>query len=103
LPADWGYVDMDTRQLIIDTAERIFADHCEKSLLDAAEQGTFPQDLWGKIVENGFHQLGSTGSGTEPADLYAFLRCVAGFQCHCLWLKYYCLTNGLAMLVMNQA
>ena len=74
LHADWGYVDMDTRQLIIDTAEKIFADHCQKSLLDAAEQGIFPQDLWGKIVENGFHQLGSAGSGTDAADLYAFLK-----------------------------
>jgi acyl-CoA dehydrogenase len=74
LHADWGYVDMDTRQLIIDTAEKIFADHCQKGLLDAAEQGIFPQDLWGKIVENGFHQLGSAGSGTDAADLYAFLK-----------------------------
>ena len=74
LHAGWGYVDMDTRQLIIDTAEKIFADHCQKGLLDAAEQGTFPQDLWGKIVENGFHQLGSAASGTDAADLYAFLK-----------------------------
>ena len=74
LPADWGYVDMDTRQLIIDTAEKIFADHCQKNLLDSAEQGTFPQDLWEKIVENGFQQLGSAGSGTDAADLYAFLK-----------------------------
>ena len=74
LHADWGYVDMDTRQLIIDTAEKIFADHCQKGLLDAAEQGIFPQDLWGKIVENGFHQLGSADSGTDAADLYAFLK-----------------------------
>ena len=65
---------MDTRQLIIDTAEKIFADHCQKGLLDAAEQGIFPQDLWGKIVENGFHQLGSADSGTDAADLYAFLK-----------------------------
>lgn len=80
LPADWGYVDMDTRQLIIDTAEKIFADHCQKNLLDSAEQGTFPQDLWEKIVENGFHQLGSAGSGTDAADLYAFLKVCGRFS-----------------------
>ena len=80
LHADWGYVDMDTRQLIIDTAEKIFADHCQKGLLDAAEQGIFPQDLWGKIVENGFHQLGSAGSGTDAADLYAFLKVCGRFS-----------------------
>ena len=78
--ADWGYVDMDTRQLIIDTAEKIFADHCQKNLLDSAEQGTFPQDLWEKIVENGFHQLGSAGSGTDAADLYAFLKVCGRFS-----------------------
>jgi hypothetical protein len=71
---------MDTRQLIIDTAEKIFADHCQKSLLDAAEQGAFPQDLWDKIVENGFHQIGSFGSGTEAADLYAFLKVCGRFS-----------------------
>jgi acyl-CoA dehydrogenase len=78
--ADWGYVDMDTRQLIIDTAEKIFADHCQKSLLDSAEKGIFPQDLWGKIVANGFHQLGSAGSGTDAADLYAFLKVCGRFS-----------------------
>jgi len=71
---------MDTRQLIIDTAEKIFADHCQKNLLDSAEQGTFPQDLWEKIVENGFHQLGSAGSGTDAADLYAFLKVCGRFS-----------------------
>ena len=71
---------MDTRQLIIDTAEKIFTDNCQKSLLDAAEQGAFPQDLWGKIVENGFHQLGSVGSGTDAADLYAFLKVCGRFS-----------------------
>ena len=50
---------MDTSQLIIDTAEKIFTDHCDKSLWDATEQGAFPSDLWQQLVENGFHQLGS--------------------------------------------
>ena len=29
----------ETRQLLVDTAERIFADHCDKALLDAADKG----------------------------------------------------------------
>ena len=65
---------MDTSQLIIDTAEKIFSDHCDKGLLDATEQGTFPQALWQQIVDNGFHQLGSPNSGTETRDLFAFLK-----------------------------
>ena len=65
---------MDTSQLIIDTAEKIFTDHCDKSLWDATEQGVFPCDLWQQLVENGFHQLGSANSGTETKDLFAFLK-----------------------------
>ena len=65
---------MDTSQLIIDTAEKIFTDHCDKSLWDATEQGVFPCDLWRQLVENGFHQLGSANSGTETKDLFAFLK-----------------------------
>ena len=65
---------MDTSQLIIDTAEKIFSDHCDKALLDATEQGAFPQALWQQIVDNGFHQLGSPNSGTETRDLFAFLK-----------------------------
>ena len=55
---------MDTQQLIIDTAEKIFTDHCDKALWDATEQGAFPTDLWQQIVDNGFHQLGAANSGT---------------------------------------
>ena len=37
---------MDTTQLVLDTAERMFADHCDKALLDRAEQGHFAAPLW---------------------------------------------------------
>ena len=47
----------DTRQLLVDTAERIFADHCNKASLDAAERGEFPAALWQTLCENGFHEL----------------------------------------------
>ncbi len=70
---------MDTSQLIIDTAEKIFGDHCDKALLDATEQGAFPDALWQQIVENGFHQLGSPNSGTETRDLFAFLKVCGRF------------------------
>jgi len=70
---------MDTSELIIDTAEKIFSDHCDKALLDATEQGAFPDALWQQIVENGFHQLGSPNSGTETRDLFAFLKVCGRF------------------------
>ena len=65
---------MDTSQLIIDTAEKIFTDHCDKNLWDATEQGAFPTELWQQLVANGFHQLGSPNSGTQTKDLFAFLK-----------------------------
>lgn len=68
-----------TRQLIIDTATKIFADTCDKALLDAAEAGQFAQTLWDTVVANGFHQLGSADSGTEAADLFAFLQVCGRF------------------------
>ncbi|MEM9623828.1 MAG: acyl-CoA dehydrogenase family protein [Pseudomonadota bacterium] len=66
---------MDTRQLILDTAGKIFLDHCDKTLLDKAEQGQFATDLWQLIVENGFDQLGTAASGTDAGDLFAFVQC----------------------------
>jgi alkylation response protein AidB-like acyl-CoA dehydrogenase len=70
---------MDTSQLIIDTAEKIFTDHCDKNLWDATEQGAFPTELWQQLTENGFHQLGSPNSGTQTKDLFAFLKVCGRF------------------------
>ena len=64
----------DTQQLILDTAGRIFADHCNKQLLDQAEQGQLAETLWGQIAENGFNLLGSADSGTTAQDMFAFIQ-----------------------------
>lgn len=71
---------MDTEQLIVDTATRIFSDHVDKAMLDRAEQGEFPTELWDLVVENGFHQLGSEGSGTGVQELFAFLKVCGQFS-----------------------
>lgn len=68
---------MDTRQMLLDTAEKMFADHCDKALLDQAEQGQFPDSLLGLIREGGFQQLAMSSSGVDLADALAVLR-VAG-------------------------
>ena len=62
-----------TIELILDTASRIFSDHCDKSLLDSCERGGMPQDLWLLLKKNGFNQLGMDESGTSISDLYEFL------------------------------
>jgi acyl-CoA dehydrogenase len=68
---------MDTTQLVLDTADRMFADHCDKVLLDRAEQGHFPAALWDLVAENGLPQLATTTGGGTLADAFRLLR-VAG-------------------------
>ena len=64
---------MDTRQLLIDTAERIFADHSDKALLDGAERGEFPVVLWETLRENGFHELAMHTSGVPLGEAFAVI------------------------------
>ena len=66
-------------QLIIDTAAKIFSDHCDKPLLDRAETGEFPATLWQQITDNGFDLLGSLSSGTSVQDMFAFVQQCGGF------------------------
>ncbi|MGE0625401.1 MAG: acyl-CoA dehydrogenase family protein [Pseudomonadales bacterium] len=65
---------METRTLLLDTAEKMFADLCDKPLLDAAETGRFPDALLGVIREGGFQQLAMTSSGVELPDALAVLK-----------------------------
>ena len=60
-------------RLIADSAERIFSDHVDRGLLDAAERGEFPHSLWDVVREAGLHLVGSPGSGTDGGDLYGLL------------------------------
>ena len=63
--------------LITDSAAKIFADTCNKAVLDAAETGEFPAVAWNAVRENGFHLLALPDSGAGLEDLFAVLR-VAG-------------------------
>ena len=63
--------------LIVDSAAKIFADACNKRVLDAAETGEFPAALWDAVHENGFHLLALPDSGAGLEELFAVLR-VAG-------------------------
>jgi alkylation response protein AidB-like acyl-CoA dehydrogenase len=70
----------DTRQILTDTAERIFADHCDKPLLDAAERGEFAAALWATLRENGFHELAMRDSGVPLGDAFAVIRTAARYS-----------------------
>ena len=65
---------MDTRQLIIDTAERIFGDHVDKAVRDRAEDGALPTTLWRVLDANGLTAIGALGSESSLDDAYAVLR-----------------------------
>ena len=66
--------------LIEQTAERIFADHVDKGLLDRAEApaaGVFPGALWHTVQDSGLHLVGRPDSGSGLGDLFGLLK-VAG-------------------------
>jgi alkylation response protein AidB-like acyl-CoA dehydrogenase len=65
---------MSQDNLLLDAAERIFGDLCDKPLLDAAEHGEFPGALWSTLKDNGFHELGMPDSGVSLGDAYSVLR-----------------------------
>ena len=66
--------------LIAETAERIFADHVDKNLLDRAEapaSGEFPDALWRVVQNAGLHLVGRQDSGSDLGDLFGLLK-IAG-------------------------
>lgn len=65
---------MSTRKLLIDTAGRIFEDCCSKESLDDAERGSFPEDLWQLLRDNGLHQLAMRDSGVDLGDAFALIK-----------------------------
>jgi len=70
---------MSTRTLLLDTADRMFADHCDKPLLDRAEQGEFPETLMALIRHGGFHQLAMSDSGVGLDDALAVVKAAGRF------------------------
>jgi len=68
---------MSTTQMLLDTAERIFADHCDKATLDLAERGTYPRALSRVIDDNGLTLLATPEMGGDLADVFRLIR-VAG-------------------------
>ncbi len=68
---------MAETQIMLDMADRMFADHCDKALLDAAETGAFPRPLWQLMADAGLPLLATPEVGGTLADAFRFLR-VAG-------------------------
>jgi acyl-CoA dehydrogenase len=68
---------MEASRMLIDTAERIFRDHCDKATLDGAERGVLPHTLADVIAANGLALVATADMGGSLADAFALIR-VAG-------------------------
>ena len=75
----------ELRDILAETVTRLFTDLCTKDLLEKADGGAWPEELWTTVVENGLTQpllpeeKGGVGAGWEAAYviLYAAGRFAA--------------------------
>lgn len=67
----------DMRDMFVDTATRLFRDHCTPELLRAAAGGAFQAGLWDAMTEAGLTRAAAAedfgGSGADLADALALL------------------------------
>lgn len=67
----------DTRNMIAETAERLFAAHLDSAVMDAAEAGTWPAALWDEIAANGLDRVlvpaEQDGIGGDWEDAFVIL------------------------------
>lgn len=81
-----------SQRLLLESAHRLFGDHCDKALLDAAERGEFAANLAATVAEVGFHRLAECESGFALADVFALLK-VAGYHALPIPLAEWMLAN----------
>ncbi len=68
----------DTQRILLDTANRVLGDQCTRAVLDAAEQGTWPAELWRHLEETGLTAAARSetrgGSGGDIDDMYLLVK-----------------------------
>jgi acyl-CoA dehydrogenase len=73
----------EEKQLILDTTNRIMSDLCTPEVVDAAEKGEFPAELWKTLEETGLTLAGFPesmgGSGGSIEDSLMIVREAARF------------------------
>src|SRR5262245_39922459 len=74
-------MDAESRDMLLETAERFFNERCGRDVVNGVEKGIWPADLWGAIEEMGLPLVAVSedkgGAGGRLADMLALLR-VAG-------------------------
>lgn len=74
----------EQQQLIKDTCDRVFRDLCQKEIVDAAESGHWPEELWRALSDTGLTLAGiSEGSGGTGGDFSDSLTVIRAGAAHC--------------------
>ena len=71
-------MDLETRDMLLDTAGRFFTERCDRAVVNSVEKGVWPADLWKEIEEMGLPLIAvpedKGGVGGTLADMLALLR-----------------------------
>ncbi len=71
-------LDQDTREMMLETAGRLLTDKCPPDIVNAAEKGAWPADLWSAVEEAGLTGIAASedagGVGGSLVDLSAVQR-----------------------------
>jgi alkylation response protein AidB-like acyl-CoA dehydrogenase len=71
----------EARELLVESANRVCADHCTRAAMEAAESGAWPATLWRTVESTGLAAAAAAeargGAGADVDDLCALAR-VAG-------------------------
>ncbi len=75
---------MNELQIILtETSERLFGEHVTKDVLEAAEKGAWPDDLWSAVEENGLTKPlvpdAQGGAGAGWAEAFVILHAAGRF------------------------
>ena len=68
-------MDRETRDMLLETAERFFTERCDRAVVNNVEKGIWPADLWKEIEEMGLPLIAvpedKGGAGGTLADMLA--------------------------------
>jgi acyl-CoA dehydrogenase len=71
-------MDRDSRDMLLETADRFFTQRCGREVVNGVEKGAWPADLWQEIEDMGLPLIAvpedKGGAGGTLADMLALLR-----------------------------
>lgn len=71
-------MDRETRDMLLETADRFFTERCGREVVNGVEKGVWPKDLWKEIEEMGLPLIAvdedKGGVGGTLGDMLALLR-----------------------------